>query len=488
MKYSVVIPELLQEQLRQHLIRKDRQEDLCFALYNPSEGRTRYSAIIKEIILPLLGERQVHGNVSFNSEYYDRVCSLALERGCGICFLHSHPGPGWQSMSQDDIEAEKMLAPRLKATTGFPLLGMTTGNDETWSARFWIKKAPRTYERNWCGTVRIVGKGFKIHFHEQQMPAPTFGREFSRTVSAWGSSKQAILSRLKIGIIGLGSVGSIIAEALYKTGIRNISFIDFDIVELKNLDRLLGIGRKNIGRFKIEVIKKRLLRQKLLARPLLETYPYSIIEEEGFRRALDCDILFCCVDRPWPRYVLNALSYANGIPIIDGGIETAVNQRGTNLDYARWKAHTAGPHRICLNCLGQYKSEDVALEQSGLLEDPTYINNLPKDHFINRGENVFAFSLGVAGMEMQQFLSLVLQPRGQFYGPKEFDFNCGNIDFDFPFDCNNKCQFPLKLAEGEKENRHLIESHLLAEQRRGEAKRTLSVKAFINQFFKFNII
>jgi hypothetical protein len=488
MKYSVVIPENLQEQLRRHLIRRDGQEDLCFALYNPSEGRTRYTAAIKEVILPLPGERQVHGNVSFNSEYYDRVCSLALEKGCGICFLHSHPGPGWQGMSRDDIEAEKMLAPRVKATTGISLLGMTTGNDETWSARFWIKKAPSTYERKWCATVRVVGKGFKIHFHEQQMPAPTFGKEFTRTVSAWGSSKQGILSRLKVGIVGLGSVGSIVAEALYKTGIRNISFIDFDLVELKNLDRLQGIGRKSIGRLKVDVVKKRLLKQKLFERPLIETFPYSIIEEEGFRRALDCDILFCCVDRPWPRYILNVMGYANGIPVIDGGIETAINQRGTNLDYARWKAHTVGPGRICLNCLGQYKSEDVALEQSGLLEDPTYIKNLPKDHFINRGENVFAFSLGVAGMEMQQFLSLVLQPRGQYYGPKEFDFNSGNIDFDFPFHCSANCRFPLKVSEGEKENKHLIESHPLAEQRRREAKRNSPVKAFFNQCFKFNII
>jgi hypothetical protein len=39
---------------------------------------------------------------------------------------------------------------------------------------------------------------------------------------------------------------------------------------------------------------------------------------------------------------------------------------------------------------------DVALEQSGFFEDSTYIRDLPKDHFIDREENVFAYSLGVA--------------------------------------------------------------------------------------------
>jgi hypothetical protein len=44
------------------------------------------------------------------------------------------------------------------------------------------------------------------------------------------------------------------------------------------------------------------------------------------------------------------------------------------------------------------------------------------------------------------------------------------------------------VSEGEKENKHLIESHPLAEQRRREAKRNSPVKAFFNQCFKFNII
>lgn len=487
MKYSVVIPENLQRQFSRHLIRDDGQEDLCFALYNPSEGKTRHTGVIKEIVLPLPGERQIHGNASFNPEYYDRICGIALEKSCGICFVHSHPGKGWQGMSRDDIEAEKMLAPRVKATTGLPLLGMTAGNDEIWSARFWIKQAPSTYKREWCSTVRVVGNGFKIHFHEEQIPAPSFGIEFSRTVSAWGVSKQNMISRLKVGIIGLGSVGSIVAEVLYKTGVRNICLIDFDTVELKNLDRLQGIGRRSIGRFKIDVIKKRLVKQKLFNKCSIEPFPYSIIEEKGLRRALDCDILFCCVDRPWPRYVLNVLSYANGIPLIDGGIETAVNKKGDNLDYARWKTHVVGPGRICLNCLGQYKSEDVALEQSGSLEDPTYIKNLPKDHFIHRGENVFAFSLSVAGMEMEQFLSLILQPRGQFYGPKEFDFNTGNIDFDYPYDCNSFCRFPLKVGEGEKANKNLIQHHDIAEEKRREAKQNSGLMSIFSKLLKFKI-
>src|SRR5580658_9658156 len=108
MNYSVAISELDDNVLCSHLIRNDGQEDLCFALYNPSQGKIRLSGLISKVILPEAGDRNVHGNVSFNSQYFDRVTKIALETECGICFLHSHPSNGWQGMSYDDIKAEEM--------------------------------------------------------------------------------------------------------------------------------------------------------------------------------------------------------------------------------------------------------------------------------------------------------------------------------------------------------------------------------------------
>ena len=170
MKYSVAISEGLNQALSEHLIREDEQEDLCFALYAPSKGNTRFTGLISQLIFPLEGERLVHGNVSFLAAYFDRVTKLALQTDLGICFMHSHPYPGWQGMSYDDVQAEKMLAPRVKAITGLPLLGMTIGSDSTWSARFWRKEAPRLYKRKWCESVRIVGESLNIYFNDRLVP------------------------------------------------------------------------------------------------------------------------------------------------------------------------------------------------------------------------------------------------------------------------------------------------------------------------------
>lgn len=110
MIYSAALSTELNKQALSHLLRVDGQEDLCFALWRPSQGRDRLSGLLWKIILPEPGERQVHGNVSFLPSYLERAIDIALENQAGLAFLHSHPVPGWQNMSQDDIDAENRLA------------------------------------------------------------------------------------------------------------------------------------------------------------------------------------------------------------------------------------------------------------------------------------------------------------------------------------------------------------------------------------------
>ena len=52
MSSSVALSSTLDHEARAHLLRADRQEDLCFALWYPSQGRDRFSALVQRLILP----------------------------------------------------------------------------------------------------------------------------------------------------------------------------------------------------------------------------------------------------------------------------------------------------------------------------------------------------------------------------------------------------------------------------------------------------
>src|SRR2546425_6331872 len=124
-EYSVAMPATVYKALAEHLIRPDGQEDLCFAIWNPSVGRRRTTGLIQRIILPSNGERQVHGNASFLPRYFERAVSEAAAAGGGLAFLHSHVGSGWQSMSDDDVRAEVSHAVAAPSAAGVPPLGLT---------------------------------------------------------------------------------------------------------------------------------------------------------------------------------------------------------------------------------------------------------------------------------------------------------------------------------------------------------------------------
>jgi molybdopterin-synthase adenylyltransferase len=351
---SVAMTAEIDRRAREHLLRSDRQEDVCFGLWRGSRGQTRTTALIEHLILPRDGERNVHGNASFESIFLERAMSEAATSGAELVLLHSHPfGRGWQRMSRDDIAAEQGNAGAVFGATGLPFVGLTLAGDDAWSARFWQRTAPRSYPVAWCASVRIVGESLKATFMDELAPVPKSSEQQTRTVSAWGEESQANLVRLRAGIIGAGSVGGMIAESLARTGFEDITVVDFDIVKKHNLDGLNYATGRDVGRLKVEVLAD-FLRQCATAESFRVTpVVAAVYEEEGYRAALDCDLLFACVDRPWGRYALNLIAYSHLIPVIDGGIRARTNRLG-KLAAADWRAHTATVGRPCLQCLGQY--------------------------------------------------------------------------------------------------------------------------------------
>lgn len=451
--YSVAMTEevhaKLAKHLLQHLRKGIRQEDVCFALWHPSMGSERGTALIHTVLLPSDDERRLDGNVTPTTAYYKRAVAAASDKGMGLAALHSHYTRGWQGMSRDDKRTETLRAASTIARTGLPLLGMTIGLDEAWSARYWLKKRPRRFEPQWAAGVRIVGQRLQQTFHPRLRPRPSQRDELIRTVNVWGEDAHSDLARMHVGVVGLGSVGRPVAEALARMGIQRVTFIDFDVVKRHNLDRLLGAYPSDAdqGRLKVHLARDGFFAASTASNPEARAIPESVVEEAGARAALDCDVLFSCVDRPWPRHVLNYLAYAHLIPVIDGGI--VVRFKNEKFRGTEWSLRTAAPTRACLQCAGAYDPSEVNLERDGLLDDRSYLQGLHIDDPRRHSENTFPFSITLAGHETLQLIALVTNLLNlPNLGDQRYHYNTGQMKVRFKA-CKSTCLFPHLAASGE---------------------------------------
>jgi hypothetical protein len=429
--------------LRAHLLRRDGQEDICLGTYSVSTAIERISRLITTVELPEEGER-VYGDASVTGVYVLRIASIAARRGEGLVLMHSHPlGYGWQGLSGPDREAEASYALLARKMTGLPLVGMTLAGDGAWSGREWPDDRP-----HWVESVRVVGTRLKVSWNDCLRPAPRPTAEQIRTVSAWGDGVQADIARLRVLVVGLGSVGLDVAQRLAATGILHLGVMDFDTVKGVNRDRMIGATRRDarLGLSKVAVAARLLRSAATAASPTIALHDMSICSPDGLATALDYDAIFSCVDRPWPRAVLNGIAYADLVPVIDGGINIDTFDDGT-MRGASWRTQTATPGRPCFDCAHQIQMSQVTLDMQGLLEDVHYLRQAGLS--APQSQNLAALSASVSASQLGHFVSLVAGPAGKGV-PQPLRYILAlHVLEHLPFESGEGCHFERRPGEGD---------------------------------------
>ncbi len=82
---------------------------------------------------------------------------------------------------------------------------------------------------------------------------------FERTELLIGKEALEKLKNSKIVVYGVGGVGSYVVEALSRAGVGHLVLVDFDDVDITNINRQIEALDSTIGRLKVEVMKERIL-------------------------------------------------------------------------------------------------------------------------------------------------------------------------------------------------------------------------------------
>ena len=83
--------------------------------------------------------------------------------------------------------------------------------------------------------------------------------QFSRTELLLGEEALSKLKASRVAVFGVGGVGGYVCEALVRSGIGSFDLVDHDTVSLTNLNRQIIALHSTIGKYKVDVMKERML-------------------------------------------------------------------------------------------------------------------------------------------------------------------------------------------------------------------------------------
>ena len=116
-------------------------------------------------------------------------------------------------------------------------------------------------------------------------------------------------------IVGIGGVGGYVTESMVRAGIGHLILVDFDAVDITNINRQLVALHSNIGKKKVEAYKERIL--DINPECIVDTYDIFYSEENKeciFENKIDY-VIDCC-DSLNSKVILIKECNSRNIPII----------------------------------------------------------------------------------------------------------------------------------------------------------------------------
>lgn len=133
-----------------------------------------------------------------------------------------------------------------------------------------------------------------------------------------GEEGQEKLFNAKVLVVGTGGLGSPILYYLAAAGIGTLGFMDYDTVDITNLQRQILHWERDLGRFKVESAQEKL--RAMNSHIKLEGYSLSLNEESARRIFPAYDLVIGAVDNRETRIIINQVCYETGKVWIEGGV------------------------------------------------------------------------------------------------------------------------------------------------------------------------
>lgn len=285
--------------------------------------------------------------------------------------VHTHPfSPEGVSFSATDDGDERTFFRFLRETFEGVYYASIVFSQSKYSARIWMVSsgaivARKALLKTQTRPENIASADFREDADERYEKTVVTGADgfFSRGALALGlDAMRAIMHDQVISIIGVGGLGSVVAEHLIHMGFHEINLIDPDVLEMSNLNRVVGVYYEDAEqkRPKVDVVRRHLTR--INPRASVKAYKKDVHDREVESVLALSDWMIVATDNHGSRLKAQELSVRYFVPLLSLGVNITV--KGNTVEDMSGEVITArvGDY-LCLQCLGRIHPIRVASER-----------------------------------------------------------------------------------------------------------------------------
>ena len=225
--------------------------------------------------------------------------------------------------------------------------------------------AKRAVLKTQTSRENIVSADFHEYADEQYEKTAVTEKDgfFNRSALALGLDvMRTIMHDQVISIVGVGGLGSIVAEHLIHMGFHEVNLIDPDVLEMSNLNRVVGAYYEDAQqkRFKVDVVRRHLT--KINPKATVLAYKLDVHDREMEKVLALSDWIIVATDNHSSRLRVQQLSVQYFVPLISVGVNITV--KDGNIEDMSGEVVTArvGDY-VCLQCLNRINPIKVASER-----------------------------------------------------------------------------------------------------------------------------
>jgi hypothetical protein len=377
-----------------HLFPGDNDEHGAVLLAGFSDINDQPVLSVREVHLAEEGFDYVGGKIGYRAltpQFIHRFITRARDERLVYLAVHNHFSDTNVGFSRIDLDSHELGYPALlQIAKGMPVGALVCGYRSI-QADLWLpdgSRLPLDRATVVGNTIQHLAPSPKCESNETQ-------EAYDRQVRMFGKLGQDTLRDCKVGVIGMGGVGSLVAEYLARLGVGKFCLVDNDRVEESNLSRIVGATRADAKAktSKINVAARLILQANESAE--IELIDDDVAKESVAKRLSGCDYLFLAADSMRARLVFNALVHQYLIPGVQLGSKIRANAEGSLVDVMSAK-RPVRPGHGCLWCnelidqtqlAKEAKTDEERKEQAYGAEEPNpsviSLNAVSAAHAVN---------------------------------------------------------------------------------------------------------